>query len=1144
LAAPKQVILIGVDGWHHDHFMSMLTAGSLPNFQRVLNTGGWVGTARITGHDNTVTAAGNAELHSGLPDSITGVYENECGVRIPAGKTVFERLKAFDPAIYTGSIYGKETGTPDNPCYIPETILTNAKNAGAIDWWQSKYTYASTSWPDYNGVCDNSIHVAQKALEFIQSHADDPFYLVVYFGVPDCSGHAYSEDDPHYDAAIINVNAGLGVILDELERLGIRNDTQIIMTGDHGWNTGTNDHSVANDDTLTLPLVATNQNFVSTVPASGRKQCDISATTLNYFGMTAPGYQDITNVGCSSMLGSIVPPEGLSVSPSAGLSSSGFEGGPFSPESVTYSVQNTGGTTISWAAANSQAWVTLSSIGGTLTSGQSATVTVSISGSAAGLGAGSYIDAVIFANTTNGIGDTTRSVDLVVSALPINGACGASSDGTFTAAPTTDLCSTGNATAAIGAGPWTWSCTGMNGGTTANCSANIQTYTVSTSAGTGGMIAPASWLVSHGSTTTFTITPDTGYSINAVTGCGGSLSGDTYTTGPITAVCTVTASFALGTAAPGTPTLKSPALSSEVTTNTPVISVNASSDPHGVPVSYIIEVYADSNLTTLVTSTTTEATSWTVAPALMDNALFFWRALATDGMLKSNWMSTADFIVNTANDTPSSPAVSSPVNNTHIASLTPVLSVSNATDMDMYDTLTYDFEVATDGGFATVVASTSGISQGGGGITSWTIGPSLTEYTTYYWRARSRDDHGAVSSWISASFFVNTTNSAPTAPTVNAPASASEVAVFTPSLTVNNASDADLDMLHYVFEIDTVNSFNSVDKRTSGLLSETANTTSWTPSALNENTMYYWRAKASDGLTDGPWMATARFLVNSVNEAPTAPTLNNPPDGAQVTALGPTLQIHAATDPDQDVLTYEFQVYSDSDLVNLVTDATGAGASWFVERMLTDNTLYWWRARARDEHGLAGNWMAATSFFMNKYGYNDPPTITITKPAAAEPWFSNDAYTVQWTTADPDSTAAISLGYDTTGSGCQGAQIVTGLTEHDGQDSYRWDITNLEQGTYYIYATIGDGTTTNCTYGAGPLTKSDASGDITGDGIVDMTDALRSLQIAAGLIQPSVADAAHADVAPLVNGKPHPDGIIDIRDVVVILRKAVGLVVW
>jgi hypothetical protein len=76
------------------------------------------------------------------------------------------------------------------------------------------------------------------------------------------------------------------------------------------------------------------------------------------------------------------------------------------------------------------------------------------------------------------------------------------------------------------------------------------------------------------------------------------------------------------------------------------------------------------------------------------------------------------------------------------------------------------------------------------------------------------------------------------------------------------------------------------------------------------------------------------------------------------------------------------------------------------------------------------------------------------------------------------------------------------------------------------------------------LTKSDASGDITGDGIVDMTDALRSLQIAAGLIQPSVADAAHADVAPLVNGKPHPDGIIDIRDVVVILRKAVGLVVW
>jgi len=70
-----------------------------------------------------------------------------------------------------------------------------------------------------------------------------------------------------------------------------------------------------------------------------------------------------------------------------------------------------------------------------------------------------------------------------------------------------------------------------------------QTYTVSVSAGDGGNIAPDSRNVTHGETTTFTVTPNDGYYIDEVTGCGGSLSDDTYTTGPITQACSVSASF-------------------------------------------------------------------------------------------------------------------------------------------------------------------------------------------------------------------------------------------------------------------------------------------------------------------------------------------------------------------------------------------------------------------------------------------------------------------------------------------------------------------------------------------------------------------------------------------------------------------------
>jgi hypothetical protein len=69
-------------------------------------------------------------------------------------------------------------------------------------------------------------------------------------------------------------------------------------------------------------------------------------------------------------------------------------------------------------------------------------------------------------------------------------------------------------------------------------------HTVTPSAGAGGTIAPATpQTVNHGATTSFTVTPNAGFTVASVTGCGGSLAGSTYTTGPITGDCTVTASF-------------------------------------------------------------------------------------------------------------------------------------------------------------------------------------------------------------------------------------------------------------------------------------------------------------------------------------------------------------------------------------------------------------------------------------------------------------------------------------------------------------------------------------------------------------------------------------------------------------------------
>ena len=68
---------------------------------------------------------------------------------------------------------------------------------------------------------------------------------------------------------------------------------------------------------------------------------------------------------------------------------------------------------------------------------------------------------------------------------------------------------------------------------------------------------------------------------------------------------------------------------------------------------------------------------------------------------------------------------------------------------------------------------------------------------------------------------------------------------------------------------------------------------------------------------------------------------------------------------------------------------------------------------------------------------------------------------------------------------------------------------------------------------------------LPGETASSLADALRALRIAVNLITASPDDMHHGDVAPLgADGRPLPDGTIDIQDALVILRKVVGLVSW
>ena len=439
--------------------------------------------------------------------------------------------------------------------------------------------------------------------------------------------------------------------------------------------------------------------------------------------------------------------------------------------------------------------------------------------------------------------------------------------------------------------------------------------------------------------------------------------------------------------APTVPALISPAMGSDVDTFTPALTVSNASDPNDDKLTYEFEVYSDSGMTELITSSGTSSqgsgvTSWQVPVTLTENATYYWCARAYDNWLYGPWMSPASFRVNTVNDPPTAPVISSPANSGQVSTLTPVLVVTNATDPDS-PSLTYNFELALDPGFTQLAASTTGIFPGQG-TTSWQAPLSLTENTWYFWRCRA-DDWFTTGPWsTTAGFFVSATNEPPTMPQIVSPVNNATVSSLGADIVLSNSTDPDSPVISYYFELDTVPTFDGPGIMRSGMVAQGQGTTTWHVDGLTEDTFYFVRAKASDGQADSAWSPGTGFFVNAVNEPPTAPTLANPSNGSGVTVFTPTLSVYNATDPDKDALTYDFEVYSDAALTTLVTATTGItqssqASSWTVPVTLTENQTYSWRCRAFDGT-LYSAWMPQASFMVNTVD-DAPSAPTLSSPA-------------------------------------------------------------------------------------------------------------------------------------------------------------------
>ena len=141
-------------------------------------------------------------------------------------------------------------------------------------------------------------------------------------------------------------------------------------------------------------------------------------STDNWANLAATAHigNEITQA-CAATLAEVAglhPMPSFRVSPSGSFDAEGQSGGPFTPASKNYTVENAGEITIDYTVSKTRSWVALSTSGGTLAPGATDTVTVSLDPGADALPEGAHTDTVSFANMTDHDGDTLREVNLLV----------------------------------------------------------------------------------------------------------------------------------------------------------------------------------------------------------------------------------------------------------------------------------------------------------------------------------------------------------------------------------------------------------------------------------------------------------------------------------------------------------------------------------------------------------------------------------------------------------------------------------------------------------------------------------------------------------------------------------------------------------
>ncbi|MDI6808237.1 MAG: kelch repeat-containing protein [Candidatus Eisenbacteria bacterium] len=209
-------------------------------------------------------------------------------------------------------------------------------------------------------------------------------------------------------------------------------------------------------------------------------------------------------------------------------------------------------------------------------------------------------------------------------------------------------------------------------------------------------------------------------------------------------------------------------------------------------------------------------------------------------------------------------------------------------------------------------------------------------------------------------------------PTPLYPADGSKIGSRAPSLTVLN-SPSDGKTLAYFFELDAVSEFDSPQVlKSPGIYQGLFGRTSWTVSSpLSYNATYYFRVRSYDGASFSGWTAPIRFSVvtSDTTLSPTTPRPAGPTELSIVYQTFPDLRVLNSRDSEDSIISYFFELDATDEFSTPLLQVSPGMAqgllqtSWKVEKRLTRNGWYYWRARAFDGEYFS-DWMDPTRFLV------------------------------------------------------------------------------------------------------------------------------------------------------------------------------------